>query len=741
MISLKDAVLLMAKTISCKSILIYTGAASAASVCAIAGVVTLSSLARYNGEQDAEHRFEQASLHTTDATTTRLSAPEEGHYKTAMALAKSKRAGPASARLAPAENASLSNRLSTDDRADAFNLFESDSSPTTRQPVAEPTPPTQAPINAPLVSVNAAASGGGGDATLGGVSGGGGGSAGEGNTGTGGVAGSPPGLLGPTLDDPQLLNPDPLDELVAESLAAGDQSTDNVASSGAPKPDLITHPEAFSEIELAALINDIKSGAWTIAPDGRLDETARLKNAFDSGGDIVLSAGNWPTKPVQITVDGTRVVIEDGAVLTMLKNSSQTHVLQIDADDCVVIGLTANGGGESMPRFDGRHATVRINGDNNRLINCTTRGSGRLGNKQWGRQSGFAIYGDQNLLENCVSHDAAYAGIFNFGDDNYFRGCKSYNHFYKGFNQGDNGRDLQRVTVNDWYCESNRGNGSIDFQNGGVYPNGLQLDTGERQLDEAILTNIRIGPHPDGVGGIKLATIDKVTINGLYVEDSDDFNRASLVLAEGLGTVKITDGVLRRGVTQYPATGTDKPYVQRLEITNVTLGGDKLINRASLHDHLLVKDLTYRDCTFKGVGLVVFKAETPNDAIGSWIIEGCTFISGMGKDKQSQIMYPVQEKHPPFELKTLNQSGKLRFLNNTMQAPEGAEFLLSTKPFFAQLLKTVNSDGTRYHFDELPSDPRIRWQSGDTAQIGNQPGDWVCIESGRPGLWVAGAWD
>lgn len=744
------------------SYLIRTAGVGAVAASAFGGVMLIDALAKKpyahaTGPATSEQPIAKDPLITTDPAYQASSATTAANSSVESELTSDSTTPPA------AEDPTTAQPRNEDElTADADALFANDPpaiEPSAPDPVSPDSAPTQsepsdktAPVEpsgsgtAGVQTLPGGGGGGGGAPTLGGGGGGGGSGSGGGGGGTG-IAGNPKGLAGPALTDTVSAAALLEDVATFTPLAVEPPDKEDLV----PPDELLTlsdHPDPLTEAELDTLVNDIKTGAVTIAPNGSPDETTRLQNAFDAGGDIVLQTGDWPTQPVRVTQDGTRLFVEDGGALRLLATGSKTEVIEIAADNCIIIGLTADGRGTDLPRHRDRHESILVTGDSNRLIDCTAMNSGRIDNTYLYRQTGFSINGNENTIESCTSHDAGYAGLFNRGDNNLYRNCSAYNYGYKGFNQGHfRGRDVARVTIDGWYAESNKGNGlearinGETFREGAIYPIGLQIDTNTVQVRDAVLRNIRVGAHPRGIGSIKLAAIDKITIDEVEVTANHPDNSASIIFAESVGEVTITNGTLRRGITHFPFDRENRePVVQKLTVTNVTLGGDEPVKRP-MHDHLMVRTLVYENCTFLGLDQPAFAFETPDDKIASWKISGCTFVTPLGPGKQSQVARPDTEDGPDFLSKTLNQSGKLGFVDNTLEAPNGGELVLCKQQWFLPLMQSANLEGTRYRFDQPPADPRVTWHRGDTATIGNQLGEWVCLEGGAPGVWAAASWD
>ena len=226
--------------------------------------------------------------------------------------------------------------------------------------------------------------------------------------------------------------------------------------------------------------------------------------------------------------------------------------------------------------------------------------------------------------------------------------CNIYGYSYKAVAIHSDACATRRI-----YCESDLGNGSTDFANGGIYPMAVLVDPGERlenMINSTIVEDIVMGPHPRAFQGpmCKIAQVENVVVRKIFTNhDKQAPNKYSLVLGEGVGKIEVSDCVLPNGISYFNAGDPNysRNLVKELIVKDCILGigTREETSSYSLVDHLNAERVTFDSCVFNGIDNTAIMEETPTDKMLYREYSNCTFknfreLASHGK-WQGQVLY------------------------------------------------------------------------------------------------------
>ena len=165
----------------------------------------------------------------------------------------------------------------------------------------------------------------------------------------------------------------------------------------------------------------------------------------------------------------------------------------------------------------------------------------------------------------------------------------------------------------------------IDGTDGTYRPMGLLIDPGSKQAGRVTVENFTLGMFTGTKAGqlVKVACTNDVRLSNIQTPELDKKTRHSLVLAENLKLVVVTDSTLPRMVTHFPDKPGD-PTVDVLVFSNVTFG-NKTDPPPMIHRDLNARKVIYHNCRFLNLQALVIRDATPADEIDARVFLGCTF--------------------------------------------------------------------------------------------------------------------
>lgn len=307
-------------------------------------------------------------------------------------------------------------------------------------------------------------------------------------------------------------------------------------------------------------------------PDDVTDDTTGIQAAIDAA-EVYTAANATATAEVAlprglyilngdagisgkcVSLDGDRITIRGPGTLKLADADDAGCVLQVAGDYNTIRDLTVDGNAAGVPT--GRNECLRVTGNfniidtvtcqntsttpttgntflvsedavNTRLINCTSLESG----------------------ENALRVDGDYTSIINF---------YAYGFDNKGFTSNNTGGDLDMLSIQGYYAESNTTRAAA---------NGLQVDlmgggTGQgRSIRNVSIKDavIRMTAASGPTVATKFAKIGRLELDNVRVEHPA-LDMASIKLAEGIGSIHLHNCVLESSINQDPSSqGTNDSY-------------------------------------------------------------------------------------------------------------------------------------------------------------------------------------
>lgn len=160
-------------------------------------------------------------------------------------------------------------------------------------------------------------------------------------------------------------------------------------------------------------------------------------------------------------------------------------------------------------------------------------------------------------------------------------------------------------------------------------PMALLVDPGgSNQIGTVTIDDLEIGYFYGSREGqtVKIALAQDVLINNMRTPVPDRATWYSLVMAEGLDRVRVSNSILPRKATHFPddTAGMDQ-VVGTLIFSNVTFSNVDLQDHC--HDHLKARQVLYYKCRFLNVGTAAINDETAAaDLVSRFFVE-CDFVT------------------------------------------------------------------------------------------------------------------